>query len=115
MLLDLKDEQKRAKALAPLAAGLSLVIAFVVQLVGILSKTQDKVAPKLDADALAAAAGHFDKAGKIAASLKDGRLPDTHLIGLTLFTGYNLPLQILGVLLLVATVGVVALSKKQAE
>jgi NADH-quinone oxidoreductase subunit J len=112
MLLDLKDEEKRAKALAPLAAGLSLVIAFVVQLVGILSKTQDKVAPKLDADSLAAAAGHFDKGGKIATSLKDGRLPDTHLIGHTLFTGYNLPLQILGVLLLVATIGVVALSKK---
>jgi NADH-quinone oxidoreductase subunit J len=38
-----------------------------------------------------------------------------HLIGHTLFTQYNLPFQIVGVLLLVATVGVVTLSKKQAE
>lgn len=115
MLLDLKDEQKRAKSLAPLAAGLVLVVAFVLQLAGILSRTPDKIAPALNKEALASAASHFPKDGKIAAALADGRLPDTQLIGHTLFTGYNLPVQILGVLLLVATVGVVALSKKQAE
>lgn len=115
MLLDLKDEQKRAKSLTPLAAGLVLVVAFVLQLAGILSRTTDKIAPALNKETLAAAATHFPQGGKIAASLADGRLPDTQLIGHTLFTGYNLPLQILGVLLLVATVGVVALSKKQAE
>jgi NADH-quinone oxidoreductase subunit J len=115
MLLDIKDEQKRAKGLAPLAAGLGLVIAFVVQLLGVLSKSPDKIAPSLNKEALSAAASHFPEGGKIAVSLTDGRLPDVHLIGHTLFTDYNLPLQILGVLLLVATVGVVALSKKQAE
>ena len=112
MLLDLKDEEKRANALAPLAAGISLAIAFLVQLVGILAKTPDKPAPALDAAALTAAAEHFEKGSKIASALNEGRLPDTQLIGHTLFTGYNLPLQIIGVLLLVATVGVVALSKK---
>jgi NADH-quinone oxidoreductase subunit J len=115
MLLDLKDEQKRAKGMAPLAAGVGLVIAFVVQLVGVLSRVPAKEAPPLDREALAAAAAGFAKDGRIASSLVDGRLPDTQLIGHTLFTQYNLPLQILGVLLLVATVGVVALSKKQAE
>lgn len=115
MLLDLKDEQKRTKSLAPLFAGLSLVIAFVVQLIGVLSRTPDKVAPPLDQQALADAATHFSSGTKIAAALKDGRLPDVQLIGHTLFTGYNLPFQILGVLLLVATIGVVALSKKQTE
>jgi hypothetical protein len=59
MLLDLKDEQKRAKALAPLAAGIGLAIAFVVQLIGVLSHTPDKIAPPLDAETLAAAAGNF--------------------------------------------------------
>jgi NADH-quinone oxidoreductase subunit J len=115
MLLDLKDEQKRAKSLAPLAAGLSLVIAFVVQLIGVLSRTPDKIAPPLDQQALAGAATHFTEGTKIATALKDGRLPDVHLIGHTLFTQYNLPFQIIGVLLLVATIGVVALSKKTAE
>ncbi len=115
MLLDLKDEEKRAKGIAPLAAGVGLVIAFVVQLIGVLSRTPNKSAPALNQETLAAAAGHFPVGEKIATSLTAGRLPDVQLIGHTLFTQYNLPLQILGVLLLVATIGVVALSKKQAE
>jgi NADH-quinone oxidoreductase subunit J len=114
MLLDLKDEQKRAKALAPLAAGIGLAVAFVVQLAGILSRTADKTAPSLNAETLGNAAGNFEPGTKIATALEDGRLPDVHLIGHTLFTQYNLPFQILGVLLLVATVGVVVLSKKSA-
>ena len=115
MLLDLKDEEKRAKGIAPLAAGLGLVIAFVVQLIGVLSRTPNKSAPALNQETLAAAAGHFPEGEKIATALTDGRLPDVQLIGHTLFTGYNLPLQILGVLLLVATIGVVALSKKTED
>lgn len=115
MLLDLKDEQKRAKGVAPVAAGFALVFAFVIQLAGVLSRTPDRIAPALNKETLAAAAAHHTAGGKIAAALAEGRLPDTQLIGHTLFTGYNLPLQILGVLLLVATVGVVALSKKSVE
>jgi len=114
MLLDLKEEEKRNKALAPLAAGMALVAVFFLQLVGILSQTPDKKAPTLDAATLANAAETFPEGSKIAVSLNDGRLPDVHLIGHTLFTQYNLPLQILGVLLLVATVGVVVLSKRSA-
>jgi NADH-quinone oxidoreductase subunit J len=115
MLLDLKDEQKRAKGLAPLAAGLGLVFAFIVQLIGVLSNTPNKMAPALTRETLAAAAANFTEGGKIATSLKDGRLPDVQLIGHTLFTQYNLPLQILGVLLLVATIGVVVLSNKTED
>jgi NADH-quinone oxidoreductase subunit J len=112
MLLDLKDEAKRAKGLAPLVAGLGLTVAFVVQLACVLARSPNKLAPALDQETLAAAAPHFTAGGKIATALSDGRLPDVHLIGHTLFTHYNLPLQILGVILLVATVGVVVLSKK---
>src|ERR1035437_2967302 len=115
MLLDLKDEQQRAKSGAPLVAGLGLVIAFIAQLGSVLPATPNKPPPALDPVALAAAAGHFPAGGKIAAELTAGRLPDVQLIGQTLFTGYNLPLQILGVILLVATVGVVVLSKKAQD
>lgn len=121
MLLDLKDEQKRAPKLAPVAAGFALVIAFVVQLVGVLSKMPPTRAPKLDSEHLMQVSaelvksGAIPESGKIASALGTGRLPDVHLIGHTLFTEYNLPLQILGVLLLVATVGVVVLSKRQAD
>ncbi len=115
MLLDLKDEGKAAKPLLPIVAGIGLVAAFMVQLIGILSRTPNVIAPPLDQATLTAAATNPAYAGKISESLTAGKLPDVHLIGHTLFTQYNLPFQILGVLLLVATVGVVVLSKRQAE
>ncbi len=115
MLLDLKSEEHRANKVAPIAAGLALSIAFMVQLAGVLSNSPDKSAAGLDKAALAAAATAYPADGKIAAALTEGKLPDVHLIGHKLFTEYNFPLQILGVLLLVATIGVVTLSKRQAE
>lgn len=115
MLLDLREEEKRAKSLAPVAAGLGLVIAFVVQLIGVLSKSPNKIAPTIDQQTLASAAAGFKPGSKIATALTEGKLPDVHLIGHTLFTNYNFPLQILGVLLLVATIGVVVLSKRQTD
>lgn len=115
MLLDLQEEKKRADSYIPLAAGIALVAAFMVQLIGVLGRSPDKIAPPLNQETLSAAAASFHPSTKIATTLEQGKLPDVHLIGHTLFTEYNLPLQILGVLLLVATVGVVVLSKKQAE
>jgi NADH-quinone oxidoreductase subunit J len=121
MLLDLQDEKRRADSYIPLSAGIALVAAFMVQLIGVLGRTEDKIAPSLTPETLAAAATKLvddetiTATSKIATTLTQGKLPDVHLIGHTLFTQYNLPLQILGVLLLVATVGVVVLSKKQAE
>ncbi len=121
MLLDLKDEAKAAKPLLPIAAGIALVAAFMVQLIGILARTPNVIAPTLDKETLAAAAKSLvadhsiTETSKIALTLNQGKLPDVHLIGHTLFTDYNLPFQILGVLLLVATVGVVVLSKRQTD
>jgi NADH-quinone oxidoreductase subunit J len=121
MLLDLKDEVKRAKPLVPILAGGGLVIAFAVQLVSVLSGNTNTALPALDKAALVQASGTLVESGKIAASgkiataLNAGSLPDVHLIGRALFTDYNFPLQILGVLLLVATVGCVTLSKKEQE
>lgn len=118
MLLDLKDEKKRSENYAPLIAGLVLVGVFFIQLVGVLSNNQNKTAPSLGKETLSAAASGYEidgKSTKISEALSSGSLPDVHLIGNTLFTDYNLPLQILGVLLLVSTVGVVVLSKKQTS
>ncbi|MFK7849735.1 MAG: NADH-quinone oxidoreductase subunit J [Akkermansiaceae bacterium] len=121
MLLDLKDEKRRTESYLPLVAGLALVGIFFIQLVGVLSKTSNKTAPPINTETLAASknalieSGRIPEGGKIAESLSSGKLPDIHLIGQTLFTDYNLPLQILGILLLVATVGVVVLSKRQTS
>jgi NADH-quinone oxidoreductase subunit J len=125
MLLDLNTDKKRSPKMMPLFAGLGIVIAFSIQLIGVITTTPNKKLTALD---LPAAAEHFmrtvpvaDKPGEtvkvatqISNNLNDNTLPDVHLIGQSLFTEYNLPLQILGTLLLVATVGVVLLSKKQA-
>ena len=114
MLLDLKEESSSSRSLAGIAAGMSLVVAFVIQLIGVLGANPDKKLSEvpLDQETLSKAAADFPKDSAIAKSLEASSLPDVHLIGHTLFTQYNLPLQILGVLLLVATIGVVALSKK---
>lgn len=112
MLLDLHSEKKRAPKMAPLLCGLGIVIAFLIQLIGVISNSPDKKLPALD---LPAAASHYAPGSQIAKNLATNSLPDVHLIGQSLFTEYNLPLQILGVLLLVSTVGVVVLSKKQAN
>lgn len=121
MLLDLKASARRAKPIAPILAGLGLVVAFVVQLGGVLSRSADIALPALDKATLAesstalVSSGTISATGKIATALNAGMLPDVHLIGRALFTDYNLPLQILGVLLLVATVGAVTLSKKTQD
>jgi len=121
MLLDLKGEVRRTNPIAPILAGFGLVIAFVVQLACVLSRSPDVSAPALDKTTLAEASGALVDSGTIAASgkiataLNAGSLPDVHLIGRALFTDYNLPLQILGVILLVATVGAVTLSKKTQD
>jgi NADH-quinone oxidoreductase subunit J len=110
MLLDLNADQKRTPKMVPLFAGLGIVIAFTIQLVGVVSSNPNEKLPALN---LVESAKHFDSGTQIAKNLSANSLPDVHLIGQSLFTQYNLPLQILGILLLVATVGVVVLSKKQ--
>jgi NADH-quinone oxidoreductase subunit J len=112
MLLDLKTEEKRAPRLAPVLGGLGIVLAFSIQLAGVLSKTPDKAHQPLDL--VAASAAFTERSPGISSKLKDGHLPDVNLIGDILFNRYNLPLQIIGVLLLVSTIGVVVLSKRQA-
>jgi NADH-quinone oxidoreductase subunit J len=119
MLLDLKPGLVRPRKPAALLAGLALVLAFGIQIVSVLRSQPDRTMPPLDPAALKEAAaiglesGRIAPGSKIAVALNDGRLPDTHLLGLALFTRYNLPFQVLGVLLLVATVGVVVLSKRE--
>lgn len=122
MLLDLKNEEHRVNKMMPIAAGIFLTIAFIIQLVGVLSSPlPHQTAPFLDAKSLAVAGielvreGKIPADGKISTALQSGHLPDVHFIGHSLFTNYNFPLQILGVILLVATIGVVALTKRTEE
>jgi NADH-quinone oxidoreductase subunit J len=112
MLLDVKVEEKRTPKLAGIAGGFAIVIALTLQLVGVISKTPDIQSEPLDFKA--ASAAYAQTSPGISEKLAGEHLPDVNLIGDVLFKGYNLPLQIVGVLLLVSTVGVVVLSKRQA-
>ncbi len=47
--------------------------------------------------------------------LPSGGAPDVARVGTALFTNYNLPFQVVGALLLVATIGVVVLSKRELK
>ena len=129
MLLDLQAPTtfKRSGPLV-LVGGLVIPFTFVIQLSAVLSEVRggglEKVPLKEAAEAFYDQKRDPDNQSEIYNSLSRGSLPDVNLIGLTLFghkgdnasmrtPGYNFPLQITGVLLLVATVGVVALSLKK--
>jgi NADH-quinone oxidoreductase subunit J len=94
MLLDLKAEQRRQLHLPILVGGAAIVAVFVAQLVTVL---------------------HRYPAGNQPFPEIAANLPDAHNIGMTLFANYNLPFQVIGVLILVASIGVVVLSQRELK
>lgn len=110
MLLDVKDEEAHPRKGIALTAGILIPIVLLIQLAGIL--VSDEKSPSAPVLSLTVAAEDYDQNSVIYKKLSGGSLPDIHLIGRKLFTEYNFPLQVIAVLLLVATVGCVALSKK---
>ena len=110
MLLDLKKEETHPRKGLAIAAGVIIPAILLIQLTGVLvTNEKSATAPELT---LTEAATDFDKESVIHQKLSAGSLPDVHLIGRKLYTEYNFPLQVIAVLLLVATVGCVALSRK---
>jgi NADH-quinone oxidoreductase subunit J len=95
MLLDIKAETRRKFNKTAVIGGGAVTLGFLVLLANVLSsfKAGDKQMPPIGAD-------------KAEAS-------DVVEIGNLLFTNYTFHLQIVGVLLLVATVGVVVLSRRE--
>ncbi len=94
MLLDLKAEQRRKMNFVALAGGALVTAAFVVQLLGVLKR--------------------FPLGDQPFPALAQGT-NDVREVGMTLFSTHNLPFQVVGVLILVATVGVVILSKRELK
>lgn len=95
MLLDLKAEQRRKLNFIGVAGGGLVTIVFIVQLWAILKR--------------------FPLGQQAFPPLAPGRIDDVREVGMTLFTTHNLPFQVVGVLILVATVGVVILSKRELK
>ncbi len=95
MLLDLRGEKTRRLNIAAWSGGGLVMIGFL----GVLAKV-------LFADSLF----NFPKT-----PIAPTAITDVVGVGVTLFKDYTLPFQVIGVLLLVATVGVVLLSRKELK
>jgi NADH-quinone oxidoreductase subunit J len=116
MLLDIKAEEGKKLNIAPIISGIVVAVLLVVQIAAVVSSTG--IAKKNAQNTplvLTEAAGKLGKAAlpTITNDLKEGTLPDAKLIGFTLFDQYGFHLQVVGLLLLVGTVGVVVLSKRE--
>jgi len=99
MLLNIQAEARRKLNVIACVGGGMLTIAFAAQLWLVLQQ--------------------FD-AGKSAFRplvLPEGQksLDDVRAVGTTLFSTHNLPFQVVGVLILVATIGVIVLSKRELK
>ncbi|MCX6855843.1 MAG: NADH-quinone oxidoreductase subunit J [Verrucomicrobia bacterium] len=121
MLLDIKAESDRKTNIGAIVGAIVLgsVLALQVATVSAAHHTADLTVK--DAALNLVAAGDQMAANKetdlptISKDLKAGILPDTKLMGLALFKQYGFHLQVMGLLLMVGTVGVVVLSKRDKE
>lgn len=94
MLLDLKAEERRKLNVVSVVGGLAVTVGFIAQLLVVIEKLPfgSREFPPITTN-----------------------LDDVRNIGTILFTNYNLPFQVIGVLLLVASIGVVVLSKRELK
>jgi NADH-quinone oxidoreductase subunit J len=94
MLLDLKGEAARQVRWPAVIGGMLVAALFIFQLVAVLGSLPggDRPFPPL--------AGPID---------------DVRNVGATLFSKFNLPFQVVGILILVASVGVVVLGRRETR
>jgi NADH-quinone oxidoreductase subunit J len=92
MLLDLRVEERRRINWLASGGGGAVALIFFGQLYLVI--------------------GHLRAARLPFPALPAAPHDDVHSVGLLLFENYNLPFQVIGVLIVVATIGVIVLSKK---
>ncbi len=98
MLLDLKVEERRKFNRIAVVGGGLVALAFAAQVVGVLNR--------------------FPRGNQPFPALKlppGESLNDIQKVGESLFSAHTLPFQVIGVLILVATVGVVVISKRELK
>jgi NADH:ubiquinone oxidoreductase subunit 6 (chain J) len=95
MLLDLKAEERRRLNLPAFLGGLVVIALFVKVLFDV--------------------SYGFEGGSATLPAVQHGQQADVWYIGLTLFQQYKLQLQIIGTLIVVASIGVVVLSKRELK
>src|SRR4051812_3889756 len=93
MLLDLRAEKLRKINWPAAAGGIAVAIVFLAQVLSVINR--------------------FQPAREPFPALSSSTVDDVRGVGIRLFETYNLPFQIIGILVLVATIGVVVLSKRE--
>ena len=93
MLLDLRAEKLRKINWLASAGGIAVALALLAQIFYVI--------------------GHLKAAQQTFPPLAGSTSDDVRNVGLVLFGNYNLPFQIIGILVLVATIGIVLLSRRE--
>lgn len=93
MLLDLRAEERRRVNGVAFTGGFIVTVSLLVQILAVISRTK--------------------MAKQTFPALASQQTDDVRNVGMLLFGNYNLPFQVIAVLILVATVGVIVLSKRQ--
>jgi NADH-quinone oxidoreductase subunit J len=107
------------------AGAVMVLFLFIIMLLDLRAEKQRKVRPSAWLGGGLVIGGFMAAISQVVAGwpalhqpkpdLSDPSFNDVAGVGFTLFLNYNLPFQIIGVLLLVATVGVVLLSRKELK
>src|ERR1700719_702737 len=95
MLLDLRAEKLRKINWIASAGGIAVALVFMIQMFSVV--------------------GRFRAAKQPFPPLARSTSDDVHRIGLLLFNNFNLPFQVIGMVILVATVGVSVLSRRETR
>ena len=93
MLLDLRAEERRKLNWIAFGGGFLVAFSLLVQILAVIGSTR--------------------MAKQTFPPLASPQTDDVRSVGLVLFGNYNLPFQVIAVLILVATIGVIVLSKRQ--
>lgn len=123
MLMDIEEEERKHFDRLRTAGGIAVGIGMAFLIGGVLWDFEDgetmlsEVPIQFESavnlrEAEAEAGTGVVHSANATAALREGRLKDVALVGEKLFNDYNLHLQMIAVLILIATVGVVALGKK---
>ena len=93
MLLDLRAEKLRRINWPATTGGVAVALVFMIQVFSVI--------------------GHFKAARQTFPPLTGPRTDDVYNVGWLLFDNYNLPFQVIGVVVLVASIGVIVLSARE--
>ena len=103
MLLDLRPKELRKINWIATIGGAAVALALLIQIFAVVGR-------------LGIAKETFPPLQRHLLSAVEGSTPDdVHRIGNLLFSNYNLPFQIIGIVILIATIGVVMLSRRETR